>query len=128
MEPMKLNWHMPDTLRPYFEKELQHYRACLEQGKLATAWRHLERAHILGQPYPKEHTRAHANMLAFGIKTKDSREILGQLPRLLVGGIKSWAGAIPVGNTGGANVSPVLPMPIPADLAHIIREHGKEKR
>ncbi|WP_155800591.1 DUF3703 domain-containing protein, partial [Pontibacter sp. BAB1700] len=39
---------------------------------------------------------------------------------LLVGGVKSWAGKIPVGNTGGANVPPLRPMPIPNDLKRII--------
>lgn len=125
---MKFHWNMPDTLRPYYQKELQAYQACLEQGQLAAAWLHLERAHILGQPYPKEHTAAHGKMLAFGFRTKNTREILGQLPRLLVGGIKSWAGTIPVGNTGGANVSPVKPMPIPADLTQIIQHHGKKRQ
>jgi hypothetical protein len=121
---MKFNWTMPATLRPYYEKELQDYEACLGNGQLAAAWQHLERAHILGQPYPWEHTLAHGKMLAFGIKTKNTREIIGQLPRLLVGGIKSWVGTIPVGNTGGANVSPIKPMPIPSDLKQIMQHHG----
>ena len=119
---------MPATLRPYFEKELQHYQACLEQGQVQAAWRHLERAHILGQPYPKAHTVAHGSMLVFGIRTKNAREILGQLPRLLVGGLKSWAGTIRAGNTGGANVSPVRAMPIPADLLQIMQHHGKKRK
>jgi len=37
-----------------------------------------------------------------------------------VGGVKSWAGKIPIGNTGGANVSPIKHMPIPADLQQVI--------
>ena len=119
---------MPETLRPYYNQELQDYEDCLEQGAVSAAWRHLERAHILGQPYPREHTVAHAKMLAFGVRTKNTREIIGQLPRLLVGGIKSWAGTIPVGNTGGANVSPIRPMAIPADLKQIMRNHGKERQ
>jgi hypothetical protein len=121
---MKFNWTMPATLRPYYEKELHNYHALLDPFQEPAAWRHLERAHIIGQPYPKEHTVVHGKMLAFGIRTKNTREIIGQLPRLLVGGIKSWAGAFPVGNTGGANVSPIRPMPIPADLEQIIQHHG----
>jgi hypothetical protein len=46
--------------------------------------------------------------------------VLGQLPRLLVGGVKSFAGQIPVGNTGGANVPPLRPMPVPEELQAII--------
>jgi hypothetical protein len=122
---MAFNWTMPATLRRYYEKELQHYHTCLEQGQVLAAWRHLERAHILGQPYPREHTVAHGKMLAFGIKTKNTREIIGQLPRLLVGGFKSWAGTIPVGNTGGTNVSAFKPMPIPEELNQIIKDHER---
>ena len=124
---MKFSRTMPETLRPYYNQELHDYQHCLEQGAVSAAWRHLERAHILGQPYPREHTVAHAKMLAFGVRTKNIREIIGQLPRLLAGGIKSWAGTIPVGNTGGANVSPSKPMPIPAHLKQIIEHYGNER-
>jgi hypothetical protein len=62
-------------------------------------------------------------MLLFGIKIKDTREILGQLPRLLIGGVKSFVGEIPVGNTGGANVPPLKRMEIPDDLKKIIDEN-----
>jgi hypothetical protein len=59
-------------------------------------------------------------MLIFGIKIKDLREIIGQIPRLLVGGIKSFVGEIPVGNTGGANVPPLKRMEIPKELKRIM--------
>jgi hypothetical protein len=62
-------------------------------------------------------------MLLFGIKIKDTREVVGQLPRLLIGGVKSFVGEIPVGNTGGANVPPLKRMEIPADLKKIIDEN-----
>lgn len=65
-------------------------------------------------------------MLLFGFKTKNTREIIGQLPRLMVGGVKSWVGRIPVGNTGGANVPPLQPMPIPEDLQQIITHARKQ--
>ncbi|QNF31264.1 DUF3703 domain-containing protein (plasmid) [Adhaeribacter swui] len=117
---MWFHWKMPRTLRPYYEQELKDYQAYAQKRQLEKAWHHLERAHILGQPYPVEHTAVHGKMLAFGIKTRNAKEIIGQLPRLLVGGIKSWAGTIPVGNTGGANVVAWKPMPIPRDLQVII--------
>jgi hypothetical protein len=59
-------------------------------------------------------------MLKFGIKIKSGKEILGQIPRLLVGGVKSFVGIIPVGNTGGANVPALKPMEIPQDLLLLI--------
>jgi hypothetical protein len=39
---------------------------------------------------------------------------------LLVAAPGSWSGRYPVGNTGGANVSALLPMPIPDDLRAIL--------
>lgn len=117
---MKLNTSMPKRLKPHYQKELEAYREFYRENKLQQAWRHLERAHILGQPYPFQHSEVHWLMLKFGISIKDTKEILGQIPRLLVGGVKSFVGTIPVGNTGGANVPPLKPMEIPKDLQQII--------
>lgn len=119
---MRFIWKMPRMLRLYYEQELKLYQAYEQKQQLVNAWHHLERAHILGQPYPIEHSAVHGKMLAFGIKTRNVKEVVGQLPRLLVGGIKSWAGTIPVGNTGGANVVAWKPMPIPKDLQEIIQQ------
>lgn len=74
------------------------------------SWQHLERAHIIGLAWPFSHSLVHWEMLKFGLRTKNIQEILGQPPRLLVGGVKSFVGHIPVGNTGGANVPPLQPM------------------
>ena len=120
---MKLHITIPKSLNPFFYKELELAESCLSKNDLKASWRHLERAHILGQPYPYHHTLVHWKMLLFGIKIKDIREILGQIPRLLVGGVKSFVGEIPVGNTGGANVPPLRPMEIPQDLQLIISEY-----
>ena len=62
-------------------------------------------------------------MLLFGIKIKNAKEVIWQIPRLLVGGVKSFVGHIPVGNTGGANVPPLKPMEIPQDLLTIINQN-----
>ena len=59
----------------------------------------------------------HVAMLAAGIRRHDRREIAGQLLRLLVAGPGSLTGHYPVGNTGGADVGALTPMPIPDDLA-----------
>jgi len=39
---------------------------------------------------------------------------------LVFGGVKSFVGTVPIGNTGGANVPPLKQMEIPEDLAAII--------
>jgi hypothetical protein len=64
-------------------------------------------------------------MLVFAFKVKNRKEILGQIPRLLVGGIKSFIGEIPVGNTGGSNVPPLKSMQIPNDLKTILDKYLK---
>ncbi len=120
---MKVFWSMPEGLRLHYRTELAQYYAELSNENLQVAWRHLERAHILGQPWAVEHTAVHWMMLKFGFKIKNWREILGQLPRLLVGGIKSFVGKIPVGNTGGSNVPPLQPMEIPDDLKAILSQY-----
>ena len=117
---MKLNWSIPQVLKSHFDRELSAYRYDLRAGNFIAAWHHLERAHIIGQAYPVEHSRTHWEMLKFGIRIKNLKEIVGQIPRLLVGGVKSFVGKVPVGNTGGANVPPLKPMEIPADLQEIL--------
>lgn len=113
---MKFYTRMPDTLTPYYTTELDKYRAELATGNLAIAWTHLERAHIIGQNYPYHHTVVHWKMLRFGIKIKSTREVCGQIPRLIFGGVKSFVGKVPVGNPGGADVPPLKPFPIDDDL------------
>ena len=36
---------------------------------------------------------------------------------MVAGGLLSWLGWLPMGNTGGANVPPKKPLPLPSDLA-----------
>jgi hypothetical protein len=92
-------------------------RTARAAGDSAAEWHHLERAHILSQPKARLHLRTHVAMLAAGIRRHDRREIVGQLLRLVVAGPGSLTGRYPVGNTGGADVNALTPMPIPTDLA-----------
>lgn len=121
---MKVNIRMPKVLKPYFEEELNQYELSKNQNDLHTAWYHLERAHVIGQAYPWHHSYVHWKMLLFGIHIKNYKEIIGQIPRLLVGGVKSFVGHIPVGNTGGANVPPLKPMKIESDLMAMFKSAG----
>ena len=121
---MKLNTVMPESLKPFFQKELNDYKAAILHNDLHAAWRHLEKAHVIGQAYPYEHSYVHWKMFLFGVKIKNTKEIIGQIPRLLVGGVKSFVGKIPVGNTGGANVPPLKPLPIEEEIVDIFRKAG----
>ncbi len=118
---MKIYTRIPHKLDSYYKIELSKYRKALESNDFVVAYRHLERAHILGQSYPVQHTYIHWLMLKFGVRIKDFREVTGQIPRLLLGGVKSFIGRIPVGNTGGAYVPILKPMEIPDDLKAILK-------
>ena len=117
------NWTIPSGLKVHYQQELYNAKEEQHRGNLPAAWRHLERAHIISQAWSKQHTYTHWQMLRFGFKIKNRKEVIGQLPRLLFGGIKSFVGIIPVGNTGGANVPPLRVMEIPEDLKKILKPY-----
>lgn len=76
---MKIHTNMPKALKPFFIEELEIARNYLSNKNFTASWHHLERAHILGQPYPYHHTLVHWKMFLFGIRIKDLKEIVGQI-------------------------------------------------
>ncbi|MEO9462030.1 MAG: DUF3703 domain-containing protein [Marinomonas sp.] len=100
--------------------ELEQAGAC-ENAEAEFA--HLERAHILSQYSTGDHIRVHVAMMHWSVRQRDAREFAGQIVRIIGAATKTAFGLIPVGNTGGANVSPIKPMPLPHDLAAIIAQH-----
>jgi len=121
---MKFYTTMPVSLKPFFKQALSDYATALKRKELHEAWHHLERAHVIGQSYPYHHSLVHWKMLLFGCRIKSIKEVIGQVPRLLVGGVKSFVGTIPVGNTGGANVPPMRSMPVQPEIQEIFRRAG----
>lgn len=97
-------------------------RSARSRGDAIGERSHLERAHILSQPIAIPHVRTHLSMLSAGFRRRDRREVIGQLLRLLVAAPGSWTGRYPAGNTGGADVSAFLVMPIPDDLRGILED------
>jgi len=121
---MRIYTFMPKNLKPYYEAEIDKYQMEYGKNELGAAWKHLERAHIIGQRYPLAHSYIHWKMLQFGFRIKNSKEILGQIPRLIFGGVKSFVGKVPVGNPGGASVPPLKSFPIEKEIQDIFREAG----
>jgi hypothetical protein len=111
-----------ESIKKSIDLEVETAKKAVANGDLDTAFRHLERAHILGQSITYEHTRVHILMLKIGWKRKDLREIFGQLFRIIGASTKTPIGIYPKGNTGGANVSPFKPMPISEDLKIILSQ------
>lgn len=108
------------TVRGAFCREMADAREAYAAARYATAFLHLERAHILGQRHFIRHWITHWWMLKVGLRRRDRREIVGQILRLVAvvpGFVFGW---VPKGNTGGANVSAVRPMGMPADLVDIL--------
>lgn len=121
---MKLYTSLPNQLKKPYSLELEKYRTEFSKGNLKNSWNHLERAHIIGQRYPYAHSFVHWKMLQFGFKIKNRKEILGQIPRLIFGGVKSFVGTVPIGNPGGANVPPLKPFPIEQELQEVFTKAG----
>lgn len=105
--------------------EMTKYANCRAAGEHALAWRALERAHIIAQPYFVPHLRSHWTMARFALALRDWREVAGQLFRLALVPLGSLTGRLPAGNAGRARVNAFRPMPIPPDLAtHFARRDG----
>ena len=104
-----------DNIRPYVDAELAAAAQDPAQG-----FRHLERAHVLGQASTREHVRVHWRMLSWAWTHRDARELFGQSFRLVGAATKTFIGMVPTGNTGGANVSATRPMAIDPELEAII--------
>jgi hypothetical protein len=99
-----------------FNEEMDLARICFAEHQWAKTTYHLERAHIVGQRYFFGHLITHLWMLRMAWVRRDLREAIGQFIRILAVPLGFFFGWVPVGNTGGAKVSPILPMPIPPDL------------
>jgi metal-dependent hydrolase (beta-lactamase superfamily II) len=107
---------MQQAIRRAYRVELTKAKRCYRNGLWQLAFGHLERAHVLGQRYIRPHYVTHWWMLKCGWKQRSAKEVLGQILRLMAvlpGFLTGW---VPFGNTGGANVSALKPMPLPADL------------
>ncbi len=107
-------------LREAWAHERSAASAARRRNDVEEEWRLLERAHVLSQPMAVPHLRTHVAMLGYGLRRRDRREIIGQLIRLAVAAPGTWTGRYPIGNTGGANVSALKPMPIPDDLQAVL--------
>ena len=60
-------------------------------------------------------------MLKIGFLQKDLKEIIGQLFRIPTGVLGSMFGILPIGNTGGSNVSPFKKMEVRDDLQKMLQ-------
>jgi hypothetical protein len=112
---------VPASVRTAIDAELTAAREARRVPD--TAWHHLERAHVLSQPWAWPHTQTHLAMLKQAVRGRDPKEITGQLLRVAVGGPGSLLGRYPVGNTGRARVAIMAQQPMESDLVEILRPY-----
>jgi hypothetical protein len=104
--------------KPYVEEKLRDAQQAFTNKDDVAGFKALEDAHVIGQHSTFHHTRVHYEMLKFGLKHRDMKEVFGQIFRIIGAITKTAIGLLPEGNTGGANVSPFKPMPVsPANKA-----------
>ena len=116
----KTSKEVPAAVAERLDADRRAARAASRTRDTAEAWRLLEETHILSQPWPWPHVRSHLDMLGLALRTRDRREIAGQIFRVVVAGPGSATGRYPLGNTGRANVPATRPMPVPEDLAELL--------
>ena len=102
-----------------YKHEVERADQALRRDDFEAAFRHLERAHVLAQRMTGRHTFIHWRMLAAGLRRGVLREAVGQVPRIVASILFSrlW---VPRGNSGLSRVSAFKPMPVPADLQHLV--------
>lgn len=115
--------------RTFTQKIASHVNAELIKAKHANSigdfqleFARLERAHVLGQESTFWHVKVHLLMLAWALRNSSAREVTGQIVRILGALVATPLGLVPLGNTGGANVSPFKKMAIDPELAALIKK------
>lgn len=108
---MTISWSRQFEIELIRVRELMQTRSSYEK-----VWQHLKRAHILSQRSAWRHVRVHGLMLKLALSGRDWREVVGQVPRLLLAAPSSWFRFAPTGNTGRSDVPMSKSMPIPPDL------------
>ena len=103
-----------------FEREISRAKQFIAEGELEQGFAHLERAHVIGQAFVVPHARSHWLMLGVEFRRKRPVAACGQIVRIVLGIVGSVVGVVPVGNTGGSDVSMFKRMPIAPELQGII--------
>ena len=108
------------NIAPFVKAELEHATNARQAGNSKLEFKRLENAHVLGQESTYWHVKVHILMLLWALRNLKIQEIFGQIFRIGGAATKTVFGLVPVGNTGGVNVSPFKRMPIKPEHQFII--------
>jgi hypothetical protein len=111
---------MNPARRTAFDNEITLARGFIAAGDLASSFEHLERAHVIGQAFVVPHARAHWLMLTVELRRRRPVAAFGQIIRIVLGALGSAVGVVPVGNTGGSDVSMFRRMPVAPELQELV--------
>lgn len=83
-------------------------------------WLQLEAAHVVGQTRFLPHLETHWLMLGQAWRQRQTREMAGQLMRLVLVPLGHLTGRLPIGNPGRSDVSAFRPMALRDDIIEAI--------
>lgn len=114
----------------YADQLVLRARKEIEIRDYACAWRLLEDAHVLSQPYAGEHLFVHWEMFSLAVKEHKWFEVAYQSLQLLLAAPISILSQYPEGNTGRSNVGTFENLPLPKKIEKKIQELDRleEKR
>ena len=110
------------NILPHVEHQLALAERAYADHQPELAFAHLENAHVLGQQSTWLHVKVHWLMLRWGWRQANMREVRGQILRIIGAATKTVWGLIPIGNTGGSNISPFKPLPLSEEHSRLIAE------
>lgn len=120
-----MNSKFTKNVAPFVEDEVQLYQVANSKGESDIAFNHLENAHVLGQESTYWHVKVHFLMFVWAIRNRSPKEFFGQILRMVGALTKTAIGLVPIGNTGGSNISPFQKLPLkPEHRAAILKAKG----
>ncbi|WP_082132827.1 DUF3703 domain-containing protein [Pelagerythrobacter marensis] len=104
----------------FLAEEYRRAAEASDKQNFEEAWHHLERAHVVAQDRLGPHCVSHWRMLELAWRTRDWRELLGQIFRLSLAPIGNITGRLPIGNSGRSNVSAFARMEIEPEISRVL--------
>lgn len=120
-----MNRKFTKNIAPVVKEEIQLSQVANSKGENDRAFNHLENAHVLGQESTYWHVKVHFLMFVWSIRNRNAKEFFGQILRIVGALTKTAIGLVPIGNTGGSNISPFKKLPLkPEHRVAILKAKG----
>ena len=104
----------------FLAEEYRRAAKAAEKQNFEEAWHHLERTHVVAQDRLGPHCVTHWRMLRLAWRTRDWREVQGQIFRLALAPVGNVTGKLPVGNNGRSDVSAFARMEIEPEVRRVL--------